>query len=146
VLLAKLGRDTRGVSLSGVLAEKPFTQPIALDRAAHESGIHRLWARRQIEALMDAAVEGRDESSIRASVLPLALSHHLVSKYTSLVAVDTRASVDGRAPRASVGLALPAGSEMFGELPQTGTPGPFCLVFGALSFVASVVVQRRIIA
>jgi Ca-activated chloride channel family protein len=145
VLLAKLGRDTRAASLSGVLAGQPFTLPIALDRPARESGIHRLWARRQIEALMDAAVEGRDEASIRAAVVPLALRHHLVSKYTSLVAVDTRASVDGRAPRASVGVALPAGNEMFGQLPQTATPGPFCLVFGALSFVASVVVQRRII-
>jgi Ca-activated chloride channel homolog len=145
VLLAKLGRDTRGATLTGTLAGQRFTQPVALDRAARESGIHRLWARRQIEALMDAAVEGRDEASIRASVVPLALRHHLVSKYTSLVAVDARASADGRAPRASVGLALPAGNEMFGQLPQTGTPGPFCLVFGALSFVASVVVQRRII-
>jgi Ca-activated chloride channel family protein len=145
VLLAKLGPDTRGASLSGVLAGRAFQQALALDRPARGSGIHRLWARRQIEALMDSAVEGRDEASIRASVVPLALRHHLVSKYTSLVAVDTRPSLDGRAPRASVGLALPAGNEMFGQLPQTGTPGPFCLLFGALSFVASVVVQRKII-
>jgi hypothetical protein len=34
---------------------------------------------------------------------------------------------------------------MFGTLPQPGTSGPFCLLFGALSVVASVVVQRRII-
>ncbi|HTV21518.1 MAG TPA: VWA domain-containing protein, partial [Polyangiaceae bacterium] len=145
VLLAKLGSDTRAASLSGVLAGQPFTEPVTFDRTSRESGIHRLWARRQIEALMDSAVEGRDEASIRASVVPLALQHHLVSKYTSLVAVDARPSLDGRAPRASVGLALPAGNEMFGQLPQTGTPGPFCLLFGALSFVASVVVQRRII-
>jgi len=145
VLLAKLGRDTRAASLSGVLAGQAFAQPVTIDRAARESGIHRLWARRQIESLMDSAVEGHDEASIRAGVVPLALRHHLVSKYTSLVAIDTRAGNDGRAPRASVGLALPAGNEMFGQLPQTGTPGPFCLLFGALSFAASVVVQRRIV-
>jgi Ca-activated chloride channel family protein len=145
LLLAKLGRDTRGAKLSGTLAGQPFTQAVTFERPARERGIHRLWAREQIETLMDSAAEGRDEASIRAAVVPLALRHHLVSKYTSLVAVDTRPSLDGRAPRASVGLALPAGNEMFGQLPQTGTTGPFCMVFGALSFVASVVVQRRII-
>jgi Ca-activated chloride channel family protein len=143
-VLAKLAPDTRAASLSGALAGQPFASQIALDRASRGRGVHRLWAQRQIEALMDQAVEGRDEALIRASVLPLALAHHLVSKYTSLVAVDTRVTNDGRAPRASVGLALPAGNEMFGTLPQTGTPGPVCLLFGVLSLGASAVVQRRI--
>src|SRR5690606_10019980 len=145
VLLTKLGRDTRAAELTGRLAGQAFAEPVRLDRSAKGSGIHRLWARRQIESLMDSAAEGRDEASIRAEVLPLALRHHLVSKYTSLVAIDTRPGSAGRAPRSSVGLALPAGNEMFGQLPQTGTPGPFCLLFGTLSFVASVVVQRRIV-
>jgi Ca-activated chloride channel homolog len=145
VVLAKLARATRSASVSGALAGQVFTAPLALERAARGRGIHRLWAARQIEALMDESVEGRDEASIRAEVLPLALAHHLVSKYTSLVAVDSQATNDGRAPRSSVGLALPAGNEMFGTLPQTGTPGPVCLLFGALSLVASAVVQRRIV-
>jgi Ca-activated chloride channel family protein len=145
VVLAKLAPDTREASLSGALVGQPFATSVALDRATRGRGIHRLWAQRQIEALMDQAVEGRDEATIRASVVPLALAHHLVSKYTSLVAVDTRATNDGRAPRSSVGLALPAGNEMFGTLPQTATPGPLCLLFGVLSLGASAVVQRRII-
>jgi Ca-activated chloride channel family protein len=145
VVLAKLGPDTRAVTLSGVLAGQALASPLVLDRPARGRGIHRLWAQRQIEALLDQAVEGRDEAAIRASVVPLALSHHLVSKYTSLVAVDQRVTNDGRAPRSSVGLALPAGNEMFGPLPQTATPGPFCLLFGVLSLAASAVVQRRIV-
>jgi Ca-activated chloride channel family protein len=77
--------------------------------------------------------------------VPIALRHHLVSRYTSLVAVDRIATADGRAPRASVANALPAGSEMFGNMPQTATPGPFCLLFGVLSFGAAAIVQRRIV-
>jgi Ca-activated chloride channel family protein len=145
VVVAKLARDTLPTGVSGVLSARAFESPLPVARAVKGSGIHRLWARRQIEALMDEAVQGRAEAAIRASVVPLALQHHLVSRYTSLVAVDRKASADGRAPRSSVGLALPAGNEMFGTLPQTGTSGPFCLLFGALSVVASVVVQRRII-
>jgi Ca-activated chloride channel family protein len=145
VAFAKLHPETREVRLQGTLAGQPFSRPLSLAEARRGRGIHRLWAERQIEALMDEAMEGRDEAAIRASVVPLALSHHLVTKYTSLVAVDTMATNDGRAPRSSVGLALPAGSEMFGTLPQTGTPGPFCLLFGVLSLGASAVVQRRIV-
>ena len=47
-----------------------------------------LWARAKIDALMDAGRRGAPEAEIRAAVLDVALTHHLVSKYTSLVAVD----------------------------------------------------------
>jgi Ca-activated chloride channel homolog len=146
VVLAKLAAESHAATLSGVLAGQAFTLPVSLDHAVRGTGIHQLWARHQIEASMDQSAEGTDEATIRASVVSLALQHHLVSKYTSLIAVDRDVTNDGRAPRSSVGLALPAGSEMFGNLPQTGTPGPFCLLFGVMSFVASVVVQRRIVA
>jgi len=37
---------------------------------------------------MDQHRQGQDEAVTRQTVLALALAHHLVSKYTSLVAVD----------------------------------------------------------
>ena len=58
-----------------------------------------LWARAKIDALMDAGRQGAPEPDIRNAVLDVALTHHLVSKYTSLVAVDvtpTRARRRGR--------------------------------------------------
>jgi Ca-activated chloride channel family protein len=145
VLVAKLGAGAHSAQVSGSLAGQTFQRELTLDHAAHGSGIHRIWARRKIEGLMDQAIVGREESAIRSEVLPIALEHHLVSKYTSLVAVDSQRSSSGRAPRASVASALPAGNEMFGNMPQTATPGPFCLLFGAFSFAAAVVVQRRIV-
>jgi Ca-activated chloride channel homolog len=145
VVLARLGKGTGSVSVSGALAGQSFKRELALGQPTAQRGIHRLWARRAIEALMDRGVLGEDEAAIRAQVVPLALRHHLVSKYTSLVAVDRLVTADGRAPRASVANALPAGSDMFGNMPSTATPGPFCLLFGAASIVAAAVVQRRII-
>jgi Ca-activated chloride channel family protein len=145
VLVAKLGAGARSARVTGNLAGQAFTRELSLDHAAHGSGIHRIWARRKIEAVMDQAILGRDESVIRGEVLPIALEHHLVSKYTSLVAVDSQRSTAGRSPRASVASALPAGNEMFGNMPQTATPGPFCLLFGVFSFAAAAVVQRRVI-
>ena len=57
------------------------------DQVPH-AGVGVLWARARISALMDAGRNGAPEEDIRAAVLDVALTHHLVSKYTSLVAVD----------------------------------------------------------
>ncbi|MEM9291273.1 MAG: marine proteobacterial sortase target protein [Acidobacteriota bacterium] len=54
-------------------------------------GISRLWARHKIEGWMDELTLAPSEdvrTQLREGVLELALEHHLVSKFTSLVAVD----------------------------------------------------------
>ena len=51
-------------------------------------GIGALWARYKIESSMDLFHQGASEDEVREQVLDVALRHHLVSKYTSLVAVD----------------------------------------------------------
>jgi len=120
----------------------PGAQPGAL--AAHkESGIHRLWARRKIEALMDRMVLAQSEEQLRPEVTQLALEHHLLSKYTSLVAVDRVRSVEGEGSEAAVANALPAGNDMFGNMPQTATPAPTCLLLGGFSFLAAAFVHKR---
>lgn len=55
---------------------------------ANSAGIATLWARARIASLFDDARRGRDPVEVRAEVVETALTHHLVSKYTSLVAVD----------------------------------------------------------
>ncbi|HNP37654.1 MAG TPA: marine proteobacterial sortase target protein [Woeseiaceae bacterium] len=60
-------------------------------------GVAALWARARIADLLDAGRRGRDADEVRGAVTATALAHHLVSQYTSLVAVDktpARASSD----------------------------------------------------
>jgi Ca-activated chloride channel family protein len=75
---------------------------------------------------MDAMRTGGGDEN-REAIVTLALEHHLVSKYTSLVAVDVTpvrpkgAGLDAAAMPTN----LPQGwehSKVFGELPQTATP------------------------
>src|SRR5690606_5412047 len=60
--------------------------------AAPDSGLHVLWARRRIDTLSDTIRRARHtaapQDELREQVVKLALGHHLVSAYTSLVAVD----------------------------------------------------------
>ncbi|MCU7915710.1 MAG: hypothetical protein KZQ65_07335, partial [Candidatus Thiodiazotropha sp. (ex Gloverina cf. vestifex)] len=53
-----------------------------------QEGLHKLWARQQIKALMSSTVDGESVEVRRQQVLQLALRHQLVSAYTSLIAVE----------------------------------------------------------
>lgn len=60
----------------------------AINGGGNDAGVGRLWARSRIASLEDSLRQGADESKVREQVIDVALRHHLVSSYTSLVAVD----------------------------------------------------------
>ena len=102
-------------------------------------GIAALWARRKIEALVDSRVDGTNEDLIRKLIIDTALEHHLVSPYTSLVAVD-------KTPARSIAAALerkqivnntPAGAQWQTALPKTATPAPLFRWLGMLMLLAA---------
>jgi Ca-activated chloride channel homolog len=139
VVVAKLGAAGPAVRVRGQRAGRAFDAqlPLRSRAAAGEVGIHRLWARRQIESLMDRVIEGEDEERIRPRVTALALKHRLLSQYTSLVAVDPARSVAGPGQDVAVPNAVPAGNTMFGNMPRTATPGPLYLIVGGLALGAA---------
>ncbi|HEX6203332.1 MAG TPA: marine proteobacterial sortase target protein [Thermoanaerobaculia bacterium] len=99
--------------------------PVAVP--AVERGVRQLWARRKIDHWLGRLVEGMPEDEVRREVVEVALAHHLVSRWTSLVAVDvTPVRPAGEAlTAAAVPLALPEG-----HLPMGGTSARWDLVVG----------------
>jgi Ca-activated chloride channel family protein len=61
---------------------------LALAGTGNSPGVAALWARARIEKLLDDERRGTDPDETRAAVVATAIDHHLVSKFTSLVAVD----------------------------------------------------------
>lgn len=146
VVVAKLGAAGPEVHVRGQRAGQAFDAQLPLGAGAvtsSELGIHRLWARRQIEGLMDRVILGDSEEQIRPRVTALALQHGLLSQYTSLVAVDPARTVAGPGHDVAVPNAMPAGNTMFGNMPQTATPAPLYLIIGALSFACAWAVRPR---
>ena len=131
-------------SLTGQVAGGPIRIDlgVALD-TARGSGVATRWARAKVEDLMDGLRRGADEPTVRREVIGVAQRFDLVTRYTSLVAVEEFPSARGAATTRRVTGALPDGSTLLeGTLPQTGTSGPlltrlglFLLLAGA--FVAS---------
>lgn len=81
-------RDSDLVKISGNSASGSWGESLSVVAGEPSSGVAALWARGRIEDLLDSLRRGAAEDSIRKSVIDTALTHHLVSKYTSLVAVD----------------------------------------------------------
>ena len=69
------------LTMTGHAGEQVWQQTIPLAEVPASPGVSKIWARRKISELMSGSHE-------RAEVVQVALRHHLVTRYTSLVAVD----------------------------------------------------------
>jgi Ca-activated chloride channel family protein len=126
-LAAKVSALDGTVEIKGTIGDRPWIVTLPLANAAEGSGLSKLWARRKIA---DAEVARTlrqitpDEADQR--VLALALEHHLVSRLTSLIAVDqTPSRPEGaRLTRADVPLNLPAGWEFDKVFGGERSPAP----------------------
>ena len=113
------------VRVSGDSPAGAWTRELPLESRGHRPGVAALWARAKIAALHDEERRGADRELVRKAVVDTAISHHLVSKYTSLVAVDKTPARPAGEPLASepVPNLLPYGQSMnaiFG-FPATAT-------------------------
>ncbi len=129
------------ISIKGQIGPTPWTTSIALDAAPERHGVAVYWARQKIAALMDDIVDGKDKNIVRQSIIDTAIKHHLVSRYTSLVAVDitpVRSSAQTLSTHA-MKTHLPHGQDftaIFG-LSAGATPGPGYILVGLLLILIS---------
>jgi len=149
IVTARVPRFVGDVLVSGRIGERPWEARLALRPDAHGSGIGKLWARAKIAALMDSVSDGADRAAVREAVTAVALQHHLVSKFTSLVAVDVSPSRPVSEPlaRGRVPLPTPRGwkSErtVEGALPRAATPARLLLWIGLGSLAGAWAQARR---
>ena len=122
------------VRISGNSATGGWTTEVALAGTGDNPGVAALWARARIGDLMDQERRGGDADTLRTDILETALTHHLVSKYTSLIAVDKTPARPAGDPLSSEQVAslLPYGQSsnaIFG-FPASATWAPAQRVMG----------------
>ncbi|HZD52695.1 MAG TPA: marine proteobacterial sortase target protein, partial [Woeseiaceae bacterium] len=91
VVTARLATASRAgdlVRVTGQSASGGWSEELSLSSGREHTGIAAVWARSRIADLLDRERRGEDPQAMRAGVIQTALKHHLVSKYTSLVAID----------------------------------------------------------
>ena len=149
------------ITLTGDYGSSEWQSSTRLKSTA-QSGISIAWAREKIASLMGRHHESATDAErqqLRQQIIDTALQHHLVSRYTSLVAVDvTPANDSGMLYREQMKNNLPHGwkhsapanhlspaPEMILaglQLPQTATSSRFNLLLAALFFVSGLLLYR----
>ena len=132
------------ITVSGNVGNKPWSRHVQLHETgtadekesfAQASGVASIWARRKIGSLLDQKLMGDDEAQVRVKVLGVALTHSLLSPYTSFVAVEERVSRPEGAALRSEALpnTQPKGQSMQQlAYPKTATTAPANIFLGGL--------------
>ncbi|MBA2397500.1 MAG: marine proteobacterial sortase target protein [Bradyrhizobium sp.] len=124
ILAAKLDKLTGSVEIKGRIGDRPWVVTLPLANAAEGKGLSKLWARRKIaDAEVARTTRQASPEDADKTVLALALDHQLVTRLTSLVAVDkTPSRPEGEPLKVTeLPINLPAGwdfAKVFGERPR----------------------------
>jgi Ca-activated chloride channel homolog len=151
VVTAALERLEGSAKVSGLRGAARWEAeiPLAGDASTGAPGVGVLWARDKIAALVDAmrgnAGAPGSEEAAQGEIVKLALTHHLVTRYTSLVAVDHTPArpADADLKTAAMPTNLPEGQSYeaifgpaIGELPRGATDSRLHLAVGLLFMLA----------
>ncbi|MEL7463218.1 MAG: marine proteobacterial sortase target protein [Pseudomonadota bacterium] len=117
------------IRLTGRRGERPFEMTLDLAQAPERAGVAKLFARRRIAGLEAERLTGGDPLAVDAEIMTTALDYGLVSRLTSLIAVDDAPVRPFAEPltRAEVARNLPAGWDpaqfVFEQTPVVRAPG-----------------------
>ncbi|MFK7978312.1 MAG: marine proteobacterial sortase target protein [Halioglobus sp.] len=152
VVAVKFGDQapTGEVAVSAVIGRHTWRQSLRLNNGAdpqnspEHSGVASVWARKKIGGLLDEITLGVNADEIRQKVLPIALTHQLLSPYTSFVAVEqvvTRPPEDSLLSKAVANVRPRGQATQAFALPQTATTGPAKVWFGFLSLFIALIIR-----
>ncbi len=141
--------------ITGQRNQQAWQVELSLNNSQENSGVAVLWARNKIASIMDAIRDFRDNSTsnivndLKQKIINIALTHHLVSKYTSLVAVDTTATrpIFEGLKVATVANSVPRGAAtkkvLQGSYAQTATSGQLHLIIGLMLLLLGFLLVMR---
>jgi Ca-activated chloride channel family protein len=85
-----LSRLSGALTLRGQRGGAAWERQLELSTAMSVPGVAAIWARSKIDQIEDGRFRGEQPDEVRGKALAVALHHDLVTRYTSLVAIDPR--------------------------------------------------------
>ena len=141
------------IEVTGTYAGQQWTQKIKLGSLSNQTtarhntqGLDKLWAYRKIQSLEDKLLQDANPLEVEKDVTDIALSYSLVTKYTSLVAVEDGISRDPSASSlkpTSLPQSIPAGNTMQYPQGSLGTTIRF-LISLVLALLAVLIVLPKL--
>ena len=140
VVAVRLSAAASRVTASGKVGDHDWNDVHVLNASGSEAGVGKLWARRKIESLTDSGAD------VHQQIIDLGLNHHLVTDFTSLVAVDVTPSAVPQqiCETRAVPVNLPKGwGGIEGSLPTTATPAPLFILIGTVLMAIAAAIAIR---
>ncbi len=166
VVAARLPEGTRRARFRGLREGEQIQIELPFEGGSEHAGVARLWARRKVASLMDSLQDGESIDRVSVDVAALGVKHQIVTRWSSLVAVDVTptAPVDLPLSTRAVPSLLPKGWDFFGlfrpsapapatpprstvdqrvaqvslgRLPQGATPAALLIAIGLVMWVAA---------
>ena len=144
----KIPEENELLHISGHRGTTVWQESINTDNMVGRPGIAALWARKKIRSLMESlSLEGTGKE-VREKVLATALEYHLVSKYTSLVAVEKQISRPGDKDLTQSALKtnMPSGwqaNKIFAGTAKTATPAQLRILMGMILLLTALLLIWR---
>jgi Ca-activated chloride channel family protein len=131
----KLSLGQQNLSISGQLASQDWHMDLPITSGGTHKGLDVLWARNKIRSLSENARTPTERKNNALLITELGLVHHLVTRYTSLIAVDvTPSNLDSeQATTKTVKTHRPDGwtaHKPHGQLPRGATSAQLNLIVG----------------
>ncbi|MGD2055006.1 MAG: hypothetical protein PVG45_12975, partial [Gammaproteobacteria bacterium] len=152
------GRKLEGnINLYGNFGESNWEQKVEISDAINHPGIRTAWARSKITSLLEKHHDAGNDSEreqLKNMIINTSIDHHLISRFTSLVAVDvTPVNSSGYLYSEKLKANLPHGwkpgktNQQHGQqmfmaqlsLPQTATTAPLHMMIAAMLFAMAMI-------
>jgi len=88
VLAMKLAAGSAQIEVGGRMGDLAWSETMNIQPAHDSRGVSVDWAQRAVQDWRRGYLRGESRERIRAAIIELGLKHHLVTPYTSMVAVD----------------------------------------------------------
>lgn len=119
------------ISISGFSGGKPYQEKIKVnfpENAGGSESIGSVWARAKVDRLMSedwmGAQSGSVNKELKDEIVKVALDHHIMTQYTSFVAVEEKTVTKGGVARTvAVPVELPDGVSREATIDQSAMPG-----------------------
>jgi Ca-activated chloride channel family protein len=145
LITAKTKHALGEIKVTGQVSGEIWSSSLNLKGGQSREGISTLWARKKIAALMQQKRNAEFES-VKKTIIETALEHHLVSQFTSLVAVDVTPvrPKDKELDSNAIPTHLPAGwdhSKVFGhQFPATATDARMNFMIGFILLLITLLI------
>jgi Ca-activated chloride channel family protein len=148
VAVLKSAKPLGQLRLSGTNMGKPWTVLMDSEGGKSHAGIGAVWARQKIRSLMASLHFGAAEEEVRGEIVKTALNHHLISRYTSLVAVEEVVSrpQNSSLENQQIKTNMPLGwkhAKVFGTSSKTATPSAMLILVGSITLLVGILLCRQ---